>query len=306
MSNLLYFLSLLFIVSSCNNDDPGDVVLVSDELNITGTRYSESKNNFENTYANFIDALNSNEAISIIAEVDHSANARSVGRVLNPTKIVFFGNPALGTPLMQKNQLAGLDLPQKVLVYQNSSNTAIAIYNSVSYLESRFGLQGVATLPQITTALENLTKGATSSEVKRAKDLTVGIIEGVISVESTQDFETTYSSLNNAISSNENLSIVAQLDHQENAESIGMELGPTRLIIFGNPNLGSPLMQNKQTIGLDLPQKILVWQAEDGTVNVSYNDPFYLAARHQIEGNEEVLEQISAALSNLANTGAGL
>lgn len=306
MSNLIYFFSLIFIVSSCNNDDPGDVVLTSDELNITGTRYSESKNNFVNTYANFIDALNANESITIIAEVDHAANARTVGRDLNPTKVVFFGNPALGTPLMQKNQLAGLDLPQKVLFFQNSTNTTMVIYNSVSYLESRFGLQGVATLPQIFSALENLTKGATTSEVKRANDLTVDINEGGITVESNQDFESTYETLKNAIISNENLSIVAQLDHQENAESVEMELRPTRLIIFGNPNLGSPLMLNKQTAGLDLPQKILVWEAGDGTVNVSYSDPAILDARHQIEGNEEVLDQISAALSNLANTAAGL
>lgn len=306
MIKIFYFLSILFIPSSCNSDDSGDVILSSEELNITGTKYTESKNNFANTYTNFIEALNSNEGITIVAEVDHAANARSVGRVLNPTKIVFFGNPDLGTPLMQKNQLAGLDLPQKVLFFQNSTNTAFAMYNSVPYLESRYGLQGVSTLPQISTALENLTKGATSSEIKRAKELTVDLNEGVITVESTQDFEATYNSIQSAIILNENLGVVAQLNHQENAASVGLELRPTTLIIFGNPNLGSPLMQNKQTIGLDLPQKMLVWEAEDGTVNISYNDPFFLATRHQIEGDEEILNQISKALANLANTAAGL
>jgi len=306
MIKIIYFLSIISLQTSCNSDDPGDVILSSEELNITGTKYTESKNNFTNTYTNFIDALNANEAITIIAEVDHAANARSVGRVLNPTKIVFFGNPALGTPLMQKNQLAGLDLPQKVLFFQNSENTAFAIYNSVPYLETRYGLQGVTTLPQISTALENLTKAATSSEIKRATNLTVDLNEGIITVESTQDFESTFNSLKTTITQNENLSVVTQLDHQENAASIGLELRPTKLIVFGNPNLGSPLMQNKQTIGLDLPQKMLVWETEDGTVNISYNDPFFLASRHQIEGNTEVLDQIKTALSNLANTASGL
>ncbi len=305
MIKIIYFLSFIFIQTSCNSDDPGDVNLSSEELNITGTKYIESKNNFANTYTNFLDALNSIEAITIIAEVDHAANARSVGRVLNPTKIIFFGNPDLGTPLMQKNQLAGLDLPQKVLFFQNSTNTAFAMYNSVPYLETRYGLQGVTTLPQISTALENLTKAATSSEIKRATNLTVGLNEGVITVESTENFEATYNSLQNAIALNENLSIVAQLDHQENAASVGLELRPTKLIIFGNPNLGSPLMQNKQTMGLDLPQKMLVWEAEDGTVNISYNDPFFLATKHQIEGNKEVLDQISVALDSLTKTAAG-
>ncbi|RKS56104.1 uncharacterized protein (DUF302 family) [Gillisia mitskevichiae] len=305
MIKFISLFSFLFILNSCNDDDPGDVVLSSEEINITGTKYSESKNNFTNTYAIFIDSLNANNAISIVAEVDHAANARTTGRVVNPTKIVFFGNPLLGTPLMQKNQLAGLDLPQKVLFFQNSDNTVYAIFNSVSYLETRHGLQGVNTLPQISTALGNLTKAATSSEIKRATDLSVEFKEGIITVKSTQDFESTYSALENAIASNENLSIVAQLDHQLNAASVGLELRPTKIIIFGNPNLGSPLMQNKQSIGLDLPQKILVWESEDGTVNISYNDPYYLASRHLIEENDEVLEQISTALSNLAEIATG-
>lgn len=306
MVKIISFFSFLFILNSCNNDDPGDLVLSSEEINIPGTKYSESKNNFENTYSIFIDSLNANEAITIIAEVDHAANARTVGRVLSPTKIVFFGNPALGTPLMQKNQLAGLDLPQKVLFFQNSLNSVYALYNSVPYLETRHDLQGVTTLAQISTALENLTKAATSSDIKRATNLTTGFEEGIVSVESTKDFESTYNALQSAIALNENLSIVAQLDHQANAANVGLELRPTKLIIFGNPSLGSPLMQNKQTIGLDLPQKMLVWEAEDGTVNISYNDPTYLASRHQVEGVEDVLMQISTALNNLAKTAAGL
>ncbi|WP_034923536.1 DUF302 domain-containing protein [Gillisia sp. CAL575] len=305
MIKFISFFSLLFILNSCNNDDPGDVVLSSEEINVTGTKYAESKNNFANTYSTFIDSLNANDAITIVAEVDHAANARSTGRVLNPTKIVFFGNPVLGTPLMQKNQLAGLDLPQKVLFFQNSNNTVYAIYNSVPYLESRYNLQGVSTLSKISTALENLTKAATSSEIQRATNLSAEFKEGIITIESNQDFETTHNTLQNAIVTNENLSIVAQLDHQANAASVGLELRPTKIIIFGNPNLGSPLMQNKQTIGLDLPQKMLVWQSEDGMVNISYNDPVFLASKHQIEGNEDVVLQISTALETLANTAAG-
>lgn len=306
MIKILSFFSFLLLLNSCKNDEPGDVVLSSEEINITGTKYSESKNNFSNTYSVFIDSLNSIEAITIVAEVDHAANARTVGRVLNPTKIVFFGNPTLGTPLMQKNQLSGLDLPQKILFFQNSDNAVYALYNSVPYLESRHKLQEVTTLPQISTALENLTKAATSSEIKRATILTVAFNEGITTVKSNRDFEITYKSLQNSIASNENLKLVAELDHQANANSVGLELRPTKIIIFGNPNLGSPLMQNKQSIGLDLPQKILVWETEDGSVNISYNDPTFLAARHQITGNEDILEKISTALRNLANAAAGM
>jgi len=302
---MIYLISFL-ILMSCGDDDPGDVVFSADVLNVQGTRYSESNNNFEATYSNFIEALNANQAISIIAEIDHAANARAVGRVLNPTKTVFFGNPNLGTPLMQKNQLVGLDLPQKVLFFENNDALVFAMYNSVAYLDSRYQLQDTTTLGQVSGALENLTTTATNSEVQRAANLIVEFGEGIITIESSQNFEQTYASLETAISSDENLDIFVQLDHQANASSVGMELRPTRVIVFGNPNLETPLMQNSQTTGLDLPQKMLVWEDQDGIVKISYNDPLYLQQRHGISGNDSQVQQIALILEELAKAAAGI
>jgi uncharacterized protein (DUF302 family) len=305
MNKIMCLLSFLPILMACNNDEPGDVVFSADVLNVRGTRFSESNNSFDATYSNFIEALNANQALSIIAEVDHAANARAVGRVLNPTKIVFFANPDLGTPLLQKNQLAGLDLPQKVLFFENNDALVFAMYNSVAYLESRYQLQDTATLGQVSGVLETLTNTATNSDVKRAGNLIAEAGEGIITIESNRDFEQTYSSLESAISSDENLQIFVQLDHQANAASVGMELRPTKLIIFGNPNLETPLMQNLQTIGLDLPLKMLVWEDQNGIVKISYNDPLYLQLRHGINGNETQLQQIASILEALATAAAG-
>jgi len=303
---MIYLISLLLILMSCGNDDPGDVVFSADVLNVRGTRYSESDNSFEATYSNFIEALNANQAISILAEIDHAANARAVGRVLNPTKTVFFGNPNLGTPLLQKNQLVGLDLPQKVMFFENKDALVFAMYNSVAYLESRYQLQDTTTLGQVSGALENLTSAATNSEVQRAANLIVEIGEGIITVESSQNFEQTYSSLETAISSDENFHVFLQLDHQSNALSVGMELRPTKVIVFGNPNLETPLMQNSQTTGLDLPQKMLVWEDQEGIVKISYNDPLYLQQRHGISGNDSQVQQMVTILEKLAKDAAGI
>lgn len=302
---MISLLSFLWIFLACANDDPGDVILPAETLEIPGTLYSPSDNNYEDTYSNFMAALNANEAISIIAEVDHTANSISVGRVLDPTRIVFFGNPVLGTPLMQENQLVGLDLPQKVLFFENEEDVVYAVYNSVKYLESRYELSEVSTLGQISNALSNLVKGATNGEIKSATNLNADPKAGVVTRISNEDFEATYSNLRNAIVANENLQIVAELDHRENAASVDMELRPTKVIIFGNPNLGTPLMQSSQSTGLDLPQKMLVWEDEDGTVNISYNDPEYLQERHSISGNETVVSQITAALNALSEAAAG-
>lgn len=301
----MYLFGFLSVLMACSNDDPGDVIFSADVLNVRGTRFSESNSTFDDTYSGFIEALNANQAIRIVVEVNHAANARAVGRVLDPTRIVFFANPTLGTPLLQKNQLAGLDLPQKVLFFENNDASVFAMYNSVAYLESRYQLQDTATLGQVSGVLESLTNTATNSEIKRAGILIAESGEGIITTESNRDFEQTYSSIENAISSDENLQIYVQLDHQANAASVGMELRPTKLIIFGNPNLETPLMQNAQTTGLDLPQKILVWEDQDGMVKISYNDPLYLQQRHGINGNETQLQQIARLLEDLSMAAAG-
>ncbi len=124
---------------------------------------------------------------------------------------------------------------------------------------------------------------------------------GIISKTSTLDFDSTYKKLKSVIENNPNLKIIAELNHQANADSVGLDLNPTRIIMFGNPKLGTPLMQNSQTAGLDLPQKILVNQNNEGIVTISYNNPLYLKSRHSITNQEAVLDKISGALDNITN-----
>ncbi|NMH87011.1 DUF302 domain-containing protein [Flavivirga algicola] len=128
---------------------------------------------------------------------------------------------------------------------------------------------------------------------------------GIISKISHQDFDTTYQKLKDVIENNPNLKIIVELNHQTNASSVGLELNPTRIIMFGNPNLGTPLMQNTQIIGLDLPQKILVYQDDEGVVSVSYNDPLYLKDRHGITNQEEIINKIAGALDKITNAAIG-
>jgi len=269
-------------------------------LIINGLTYGNSNKTFEEANNNIIAALNGVAAIKIVAEIDHSANAVSVNETLLPTKVILFGNPALGTPLMQKNQLAGLDLPQKMLLFQDEDAQLKVAYNSTDYLAQRHGLAGVAALATIAGALSNFASAATTEQLVNA-EVSVGLNEGIIIKNSTYSFEETYAKLVGIITKNENLKLIAELDHQANAASINLELRPTRLVVFGNPNLGSPLMQSMQTIGIDLPQKMLVFENEAGEVQVAYNDVAYLAKRHGITGNDDTLSTITDALNNISN-----
>ena len=76
------------------------------------------------------------------------------------------------------------------------------------------------------------------------------------------------------------LTIFARIDHAAGAARIGQTLRPTEVLIFGNPQGGTPFMQCTQTVGIDLPLKALVWQDASGQVWLGYNDPSFLAQRH--------------------------
>ena len=94
------------------------------------------------------------------------------------------------------------------------------------------------------------------------------------------------------------------MDHSAGAANVGLELEPTIEIFFGNPAVGTPLMQIARTVAIDLPQKILITQADDG-VRVLHNDPGYLATRHGL-GDAPQLAIQSGALQSLANVAAGV
>jgi uncharacterized protein (DUF302 family) len=98
--------------------------------------------------------------------------------------------------------------------------------------------------------------------------------------------------------------IVARIDHTAGAASVGMTLRPTELLVFGNPAVGTPLMQCAQTVAIDLPQKMLIWEDESGMVSISYNDPGYLSTRHDIEGCKENIRKIAGALATFAQSAA--
>lgn len=132
-----------------------------------------------------------------------------------------------------------------------------------------------------------------------------GSDDGLVTLESDGTVEESVERVKDAIESNDDLGLMAEVDHESNADSVGRDLSPTTVLIFGNPDLGTPLMQSNRTLAIDLPQKLLVTERDDGTVTVTYNDPAFLADRHHIEDQEDRLDTVSDALSSLAAVAAG-
>lgn len=294
---------LTFSIISCKHDkkiEKKATTLQTETIMTFGLNYSVNENSVFETYNTITEMLQSNSNIGIVAQIDHAKNADKNGLELRDTKVVLFGNPRLGTPIMMQNQEAGLDLPQKILVFQNADGNTVVSYNNVKYVSLRHGLKPVETMPKIKNALQKITLTATNSkEIETMLNEKIGT-QGIVRVNSKNDFETTYTLLKTAIENNPNLKLMATLDHQKNAAKVDYKLNPTRLLIFGNPNLGTPLMQNAQTVAIDLPQKMLVWEDQSGNVTISYNDPEYLKSRHAIKDQDAIISKISGALKKLS------
>jgi len=122
---------------------------------------------------------------------------------------------------------------------------------------------------------------------------------GLVSVKSAHSVKKTADRFESALKA-KGMKVFNRVDHAQGAKSVNKTLRPTELIIFGNPKIGTVLMQCKQSVGIDLPQKALVWEDSTGQVWLSYNNPKYVADRHQIKKCGAVIKKIKNALGNFA------
>nr|WP_240457597.1 DUF302 domain-containing protein [Halomonas socia] len=100
------------------------------------------------------------------------------------------------------------------------------------------------------------------------------------------------------------LRLVEMMDHAANAANVDLELPATRLFLFGNPEVGTPMMQCQGSVALDLPQKMLIRQDGD-QVHIEWNDPHYLAERHGLDECELQLDNVADVLSEVATEALG-
>ena len=127
---------------------------------------------------------------------------------------------------------------------------------------------------------------------------------GLVNVRSQYDVATTTNRLEEIVGK-KGLTHFTTIDHAAGATGVGESLAPTRVVVFGNPKIGTPLMRCNRTVAIDLPQKALVWRDDTGVVWLSYNNPAYLNARHGLAACAAVLEKVSGALAGLSAYATG-
>ncbi|MBB6145520.1 uncharacterized protein (DUF302 family) [Silvibacterium bohemicum] len=121
--------------------------------------------------------------------------------------------------------------------------------------------------------------------------------KGLASIPGSHSVDETVAKLENMLREKQ-VKLFAIIDHSGEARQAGLEMRPTKLLIFGNPRGGTPLMLAAPTTAIDLPLKLLVWEDGEGKVWITYNTPQYLQERHQFPkellANIAVIEAIAA------------
>lgn len=238
----------------------------------------------EEAVAEIVETL-MDQNFEITAVINHAQNAANVGMDLPPTQVVLFRKRFFDGSLIRRSQTAAIDLPLKILVYEdpNDAGRIKLKSNDVGYLVDRHEIRfHDFVLRRLDTRMDQF-----------------GLNDkGLIMVPSNQSVADTVTTLRTVLDK-AGFFIPIQIDYHEEFR----RLRETTLLIFGNPNVGTQLMQNSQEIGLDLPQKFLVYEG-DRQVMIAYNDPHFIAQRAGIQGLDMLLGNIADALNNFANQGA--
>jgi len=130
--------------------------------------------------------------------------------------------------------------------------------------------------------------------------MTASTVDGLMTTPSRHSVDETLERLS-AVMRATGVTVFALVDHSGEAAKVGITMRPTKLLIFGNPKSGTPLMIASSSIAIDLPLKVLVWEDADGRVWLSYNSPAYLQARHHLP--QELLQSIAVIETLAARAG---
>ena len=242
-----------------------------------------------------ISSILEGQGFEIIARINHAAAAASVDLELRPTTVIFASHPLLDLRLLRRRQIAALDLPFKFLFFEDGNGKVHLEFNDEGFLVDRHRI------PQRDRFLHLL--DAVLNQFGRLDN-------GVVKVASKQSVDDTVDTLLELLEERGfRIPIPGGIDFNERSGKRGFKLRPTKLIIFGNPLVGTPLMQNDQSIGLDLPQKFLVFEKRDGRVFIAFNAPAFLARKHNLQRDVDPildtrLENITNALMGLAELAA--
>lgn len=269
MAGIFSLASVLYGCGSPEHLDPQRYIATDSIL-------QQAKNNLANS-----------DTLKEIADIDHSRLGGDAGSPMSPARVLIFSAPKINTELVSMNPLVALDLPFRLLAYEkDQERIARFVYSSFDYLSSRYQLDPEATSrlkasyqKGIAIATEGLPSDAFTPFASDEMQAT-----GIISIKSPYDFQETFMRVNEAINAQSDTLHFGLIDFQADARDLGIDIPPSRLILFGAPGPGGKAMADAPTLGLDgFCQKFLVWQDAAGDSYLSFNSLLALAERQGVK-----------------------
>lgn len=235
--------------------------------------------------------------LDAVVAIDHARLAAAEGVEMPASRVQVFSDASLNTAILSQNIRAGLDLPLRVLSYDQTGQATV-MYTDFAFLEKRHGLTSAelenAFSAKIETAL---------SPVEAIAAPTEGLTEnyGVLELTSAHGHSDTIEKLRAAVMSQGDTVWFADVDFAQEAKALGHDLRPATLLLFGGPAPGGVAMAQFPSIGLDaFCQKLLVYEDVNGVVKVIYNDIAALAELHYgqtIKPHHQLNERLTATFS---------
>ncbi len=244
---------------------------------ISAERYIETDRLFNDVEAN----VRSNDQLDVIVDIDHSRLGSEAGSPMPPSHVLIFSDPSLDAAIIEKNILAAIDLPLRVLVYEDQeSGSAKVIANSYKFISKRHALPDDDALRSRYNATIALAmKGIPAENIARFRSDAMPD-SGLVTLESPYNFDETVQRVTAAIDAQEDTVVFGTIDFAERSKEHIAFTSPLRMILFGGPGPGGKAMADAPTLGLDaFCQKLLIWQADDKIIRVAFNDLLALAER---------------------------
>lgn len=217
-----------------------------------------------------------------VVTIDHARLAEAEGVTMPPSILTIYSDREVNAALVATDPLIGLDLPHRVLAFvEAGADTASVAYADAEFLMKRHGLSDARLLDGYTRSLEKALAGVPDRlrAPSDASHLDEGY--GIIEIVSDYPFEDTIERLRAAVLAQSDTQWFGEVDYRVDASGLGLELRKTTLLLFGGPEPGGRAMADFPNLGLDaFCQKLLVYEAADGSVRVAFNDIAAFAELH--------------------------
>ncbi|MCU1663754.1 MAG: hypothetical protein QOI36_5649 [Pseudonocardiales bacterium] len=301
-------MTLAVVASGCANPTGGEVSLEPRTApgQPAGTILLAAGTDFASTVQRVQEAI-SETGGSVTTVVDHAADARAAGVAIPPSTLVIGGSPAAQLPLLRIDQRAGANLPQRYLVRQGSDGSVSLTVDSADYVAAVAGVPD----PGARTALRDSTTAVLGQAVPGPPVPVPSPLVGVtpsnylLTVASSASVATTADRLRRGADRRPTRS-VAVVDEAAGSADPGPAIRPTSVVFVSDAQADAPLLAAAPSIGLDLPQRFVVWLDDQNRTQIGYPDVRRIAARHGVAADDPNIAQLAADADRLARLAAGI